>query len=71
MHCDVDSNRDAEMIQSAPPALPTLGLFDEHILEVAGIIHKAGGLLYYDGANALAVDENGNVVQRGAPTDVA
>jgi glycine dehydrogenase subunit 2 len=32
----------------------TLGLFDEHILEVADIIHKAGGLLYYDGANANA-----------------
>jgi glycine dehydrogenase subunit 2 len=32
----------------------TLGLFDEHILEVAEVIHKAGGLLYYDGANANA-----------------
>ena len=32
----------------------TLGLFDEHILEAAEIIHKAGGLLYYDGANANA-----------------
>ncbi len=32
----------------------TLGLFDEHIMEVAEIIHKAGGLLYYDGANANA-----------------
>jgi len=32
----------------------TLGLFDEHILEVAELIHKAGGLLYYDGANANA-----------------
>jgi len=32
----------------------TLGLFDEHILEVAEIVHKAGGLLYYDGANANA-----------------
>jgi glycine dehydrogenase subunit 2 len=33
----------------------TLGLFDEHIMEVADIIHKAGGLLYYDGANANAI----------------
>lgn len=33
----------------------TLGLFDEHIEEVADIIHKAGGLLYYDGANANAI----------------
>jgi len=32
----------------------TLGLFDEHILEIADIVHKAGGLLYYDGANANA-----------------
>jgi glycine dehydrogenase subunit 2 len=32
----------------------TLGLFDEHILEVAEIVHEAGGLLYYDGANANA-----------------
>ncbi|MBI5698919.1 aminomethyl-transferring glycine dehydrogenase subunit GcvPB [Candidatus Saganbacteria bacterium] len=32
----------------------TLGLFDEHIEEIADIIHKAGGLLYYDGANANA-----------------
>ncbi|HTY14042.1 MAG TPA: aminomethyl-transferring glycine dehydrogenase subunit GcvPB [Candidatus Omnitrophota bacterium] len=32
----------------------TLGLFDEHILEVAEIVHRAGGLLYYDGANANA-----------------
>jgi glycine dehydrogenase subunit 2 len=32
----------------------TLGLFDEHLLEVADIVHEAGGLLYYDGANANA-----------------
>lgn len=29
----------------------TLGLFDENILEVARLVHEAGGLLYYDGAN--------------------
>jgi glycine dehydrogenase subunit 2 len=29
----------------------TLGLFEEHILEVADLVHGAGGLLYYDGAN--------------------
>ncbi len=33
----------------------TLGLFDEHIMEVAGLVHQAGGLLYYDGANANAI----------------
>jgi glycine dehydrogenase subunit 2 len=32
----------------------TLGLFDENILEIADIVHKAGGQLYYDGANANA-----------------
>jgi glycine dehydrogenase subunit 2 len=29
----------------------TLGLFEKNILEIADIIHEAGGLLYYDGAN--------------------
>jgi len=29
----------------------TLGLFEERIEEIAGLVHKVGGLLYYDGAN--------------------
>ncbi len=33
----------------------TLGLFEEEILEIAEIVHQAGGLLYYDGANANAI----------------
>ncbi|MDA8442268.1 MAG: aminomethyl-transferring glycine dehydrogenase subunit GcvPB, partial [Peptococcaceae bacterium] len=33
----------------------TLGLFDENIVEIADIVHKAGGLVYYDGANANAI----------------
>ena len=33
----------------------TLGLFDEHIVEVAEIFHDSGSLLYYDGANLNAV----------------
>lgn len=33
----------------------TLGLFEEEILEIANVIHNAGGLLYYDGANANAI----------------
>ena len=33
----------------------TLGLFDENILEIAHLVHEAGGLLYYDGANANAI----------------
>lgn len=33
----------------------TVGLFDENILEVTKIIHDAGGLNYYDGANLNAI----------------
>lgn len=33
----------------------TLGLFEEHILEVAEIVHRAGGLIYCDGANMNAL----------------
>jgi len=33
----------------------TLGLFDENIVEIAKIVHEAGGLLYYDGANMNAI----------------
>lgn len=33
----------------------TLGLFEENILDVAEIIHAAGGKVYYDGANLNAV----------------
>lgn len=33
----------------------TLGLFSKNILDVSKIIHEAGGLLYYDGANLNAI----------------
>ena len=33
----------------------TLGLFDENIQEISQVVHDAGGLLYYDGANANAI----------------
>ncbi|AZR72903.1 glycine dehydrogenase (aminomethyl-transferring) [Anoxybacter fermentans] len=33
----------------------TLGLFETDIIEIAEIVHNAGGLLYYDGANANAI----------------
>ena len=33
----------------------TLGLFESQIEEIAQIVHDAGGLLYYDGANANAI----------------
>ncbi len=33
----------------------TLGLFDPNILQICQIVHEAGGLCYYDGANLNAV----------------
>ncbi|OOZ39485.1 glycine dehydrogenase (aminomethyl-transferring) [Solemya pervernicosa gill symbiont] len=33
----------------------TLGVFEQKITEIAGIVHEAGGLLYYDGANLNAI----------------
>ena len=33
----------------------TLGVFERRIKEIADIVHQAGGLLYYDGANLNAI----------------
>jgi len=33
----------------------TLGVFERRIKEIADIVHEAGGLLYYDGANLNAI----------------
>ena len=33
----------------------TLGVFERRIKEIAALIHEAGGLLYYDGANLNAI----------------
>ncbi|MDG1461943.1 MAG: aminomethyl-transferring glycine dehydrogenase subunit GcvPB [Gammaproteobacteria bacterium] len=33
----------------------TLGVFERQIQEIAAIVHEAGGLLYYDGANLNAI----------------
>ncbi len=33
----------------------TLGVFEQHILEMERTVHEAGGLLYYDGANLNAI----------------
>ncbi len=33
----------------------TLGVFERRIVEVAEVVHAAGGLLYYDGANLNAI----------------
>lgn len=33
----------------------TIGVFEKNIREISGIVHDAGGLLYYDGANFNAI----------------
>jgi glycine cleavage system P protein (glycine dehydrogenase) subunit 2 len=33
----------------------TLGLFEDEIAQIAAAVHEAGGLMYYDGANANAI----------------
>ena len=55
---DVAALRDAVGPRTAGIMLTnpsTLGVFDRNILEIAGIVHGAGGLLYYDGANLNAI----------------
>ncbi len=42
------SNRTAALMLTNPN---TLGLFEEEIEEIARVVHDAGGLLFYDGAN--------------------
>ncbi len=36
----------------------TLGLFEDEIAEITRAVHEAGGLMYYDGANANAIMGN-------------
>ncbi|MFP3125670.1 aminomethyl-transferring glycine dehydrogenase subunit GcvPB [Ectobacillus funiculus] len=47
----VDSDTAALMLTNPN----TLGLFEKEIVEIAKVVHEAGGLLYYDGANANAI----------------
>src|SRR3989475_13136746 len=35
--------------------LSTVGICEENVLDIAQIVHDAGGLLYYDGANFNAI----------------
>jgi glycine dehydrogenase subunit 2 len=62
--CDDDGNIDIDALKAAvSPATAgimltnpsTLGVFERKITEVARIVHEAGGLLYYDGANLNAI----------------
>ncbi|MFT3907405.1 MAG: aminomethyl-transferring glycine dehydrogenase subunit GcvPB [Steroidobacteraceae bacterium] len=55
---DVEALRAAVGPQTAGIMLTnpsTLGVFERRIEEVARIVHEAGGLLYYDGANLNAI----------------
>ena len=46
------SNRTAGLMLTNPN---TLGIFEESIEEIADVVHRVGGLLYYDGANLNAI----------------
>jgi len=46
------SSRTAGLMLTNPN---TLGIFENKILEIEKIVHEAGGLLYYDGANLNAI----------------
>ncbi len=55
---DVEALRAAVGPQTAGIMLTnpsTLGVFERRIKEIAAIVHAAGGLLYYDGANLNAI----------------
>ena len=55
---DVDDLRRLAGPQTAALMLTnpnTCGLFEKDIVEIAGIVHDAGGRLYYDGANLNAI----------------
>jgi len=55
---DIDSLKAAVGPQTAGIMLTnpsTLGVFERRIAEIAKIVHGAGGLLYYDGANMNAI----------------
>ena len=55
---DMDALRTAVGPQTAGIMLTnpsTLGVFERRIEEIAAVVHQAGGLLYYDGANLNAI----------------
>ncbi len=55
---DIDALKAAVGPQTAGLMLTnpsTLGVFEENVTEMSRIVHEAGGLLYYDGANLNAV----------------
>ncbi len=55
---DLEKLREAVGPQTAGIMLTnpsTLGVFERKIKEISSVVHKAGGLLYYDGANLNAI----------------
>ena len=57
---DVDLNALKEAVGSQTAGLmmtnpSTCGVFERKVQEIAGVVHAAGGLLYYDGANLNAI----------------
>ncbi|MCJ7631928.1 aminomethyl-transferring glycine dehydrogenase subunit GcvPB, partial [Candidatus Bathyarchaeota archaeon] len=55
---DIDALKDAVGKRTAGLMLTnpnTLGVFESRITEISQIVHEAGGLLYYDGANLNAI----------------
>ncbi|MBO4292373.1 MAG: aminomethyl-transferring glycine dehydrogenase subunit GcvPB [Lachnospiraceae bacterium] len=55
---DLDALREAAGPDTAALMLTnpnTLGLFDRNIRDITSIVHEAGGLCYYDGANLNAI----------------
>ncbi|MGV6826485.1 MAG: aminomethyl-transferring glycine dehydrogenase subunit GcvPB [bacterium] len=55
---DVEALKEALGPQTAGIMLTnpsTLGVFEKRIREIADLVHEAGGLLYYDGANLNAI----------------
>ncbi|MEJ5292007.1 MAG: aminomethyl-transferring glycine dehydrogenase subunit GcvPB [Candidatus Methanosuratincola sp.] len=57
----VSAKRTAGMMMTNPN---TLGIFEKDVLEISRIIHEAGGLLYYDGANLQGI------IGRARPGDI-
>src|ERR1700684_2504485 len=62
--CDANGDVDVDALKAAVgPATAgimltnpsTLGVFERKIVQIARIVHDAGGLLYYDGANLNAI----------------
>ena len=56
--CDIEAIRGAVGPRTAGIMLTnpsTLGVFERRIIEIASLVHAAGGLLYYDGAHLNAI----------------